>query len=224
MDSHKSYGSFIIFINSSDKRSLCCCTLVRNLADIFWQTISIGGVPSMTSAALLFGSNLVWSILRLTKAWKVCNFAAFWFDQTGAQYSRIGSISVLYKVVSVFRDRPHLLIHWIRSSLHLFLQRATTSSVWSLKLQALSTIKPRINLLLILHASFPSVKTEVVSPSEFMCIIFAWNHLSEFSMSCTIFRRCWGSSVKFNEELFPQELTQVFANHLRTWTWYLWYL
>ena len=83
---------------------------MRNLADIFWQTISVGGVPSMTSAALSFGLNLVWSILQLTKAWKACSFAAFWFDQTGAQYSRVDRISVLYKVVSVFRDRPHLLV------------------------------------------------------------------------------------------------------------------
>ena len=64
----------------------------------------------MTSAALSFGLNLVWSVLRLTKAWKVCSFAAFWFDQTGAHYSRVGRISVLYKVVSVFRNRPHLLV------------------------------------------------------------------------------------------------------------------
>ena len=125
----------------------------------------------MTSAALAFGLNLVWSILRMTKARKVCIFAAICFNQTGAQYSRVGRISVLYTVESVVRDTPRLLVQWTRSSLHLFLQRATTSSGWSLKVQALSTIKPNnLVLRLTLHASFPSVKVEVVSQSEFMCI------------------------------------------------------
>ena len=62
---------------------------------------SIGGVSSTTLAALSFGLNLAWSMLRLTKAWKDCRFAVF-FYQTGAQYSRVGTNSVLYKVVSLF--------------------------------------------------------------------------------------------------------------------------
>ena len=119
---------------------------------------------------------MAWSILQLTKAWKFSSFAAIWFDQTGAHYSRVGRISVLYKVVSVFRDRPHLLDQGIRSSLYLFLQQATTKSVWSLKIQVLSTIKPGILALLsTLHVSFPSVKSEFASPSEFKCFTSVLN-------------------------------------------------